>query len=71
MNTPEIQEAIFQAITESYFQSESIKTRTYINTFEYELEGSPFHCSGVDFIKTRRMVCRILVSIQIVYRSRQ
>ena len=56
---------IGQCINQHY-QSASIQPQNYCGATEFKLKGYPFHCSGMEAIKTRRLIVKVLVSI---YRS--
>ena len=53
---------IGQCINQHY-QSASIQPQNYCGATEFKLKGYPFHCSGMEAIKTRRLIVKVLVSI--------
>ena len=53
---------IGQCINQHY-QSSSIQPQNYCGATEFKLKGYPFHCSGMEAIKTRRLIVKVLVSI--------
>ena len=53
---------IGQCINQHY-QSASIQSQNYCGATEFKLKGYPFHCSGMEAIKTRRLIVKVLVSI--------
>ena len=53
---------IGQCINQHY-QSASIRPQNYYGATEFKLKGHPFHCSGMEAIKTRRLIVKVLVSI--------
>ena len=50
---------IAKAIQESY-QTKEPDQRDYFGSLEFELKGCPFHCSGFDSVKTKKLMNRIL-----------
>ena len=56
---------IGQCIKES-FQEEAPSYKEYYGAPEFKLQGNPFHCSGQEAIKTRRLISKMLVRIVLV-----
>ena len=52
---------IGQCINQHY--QSAINQYNYCGATEFKLKGYPFHCSGMEAIKTRRLIVKVLVSI--------
>ena len=55
---------IGQCINQNY-QSAPLQPQDYYGSTEFKLQGYPFHCSGLDAIRTRRLIVKVLVSLNI------
>ena len=47
-----------------YYQSTPLQPRDYYGSTEFKLEGYPFHCTGKDAIRTRRLLIKVLETLQ-------
>ncbi len=50
------------SITRAY-QNRQPKEREYHGAYEFEVEGSPFHCSGEKAVASRRLICALLADL--------
>lgn len=58
-------QAVQQCINDFYQRrNNAIKARAYHGSTEFKLPGYPFHCSGSEAIKTRRLVNRLIETLQ-------
>ncbi len=60
-----IVDAVKTCIEDNWQPGETLSIRDYYGAVEFKLKGHPFHCSGMDAVGSRRLICKIFVSIQL------